>query len=650
MNEAYKDQDYTNWLDIPFFHGYFASALSSKVSATNVKILANTVALTHAMQMRDFTSGKLSKKPSSKQAYAQMFVTNIIKRVDNGEESDDWLELFILGHDYKEKIRQPGTKEIDITDGLIDEDYLNEAALEFIRTNSTSLNRTPQQLVTQLLRARQQQQILHRNKHRAQQQFIRVSFLARFFSFLFTGFNRSLAGLLGIRMPRRQRLISVPQLLRVVQRIVRFILPKISLTKTATASRVEVKGGKVGQQTVNNKPRTEELGQRTGQDNQVSHTEKLRASMQRSQGEGINEPNKALQRSITEKSNEINELKKASTEQSKPSVVLPKQGERSAYKDLLKAGLNRESQKLATPREDGATLKGRGPNETGRSEAMPQPTFVRLPTSASSSPRQGEGGTDMVRANFIRDLMRVLSRSDSAARNKDVPATDTQRTGRAPEHSNRETHTQRTGRAPEPRSNASAQPTVGANSIANMLRNLDRMLLSQMERRNEALLRRSAPEPDIRNQENLRSHQPRTQETNTEPSSAAPTTTTSQSTTPDLNKIRQNMAQAVAMDLPQELAIQVGKVQEVTSVNPERVYINPGQSAIAAMVKTAAEIVVDVASGQVVGGVVAIEVATGAIVSPDKTPGNILSSSQTSASHVDRLKQQSDGGEYRGIV
>lgn len=248
MPHKYKDQDYAKWLDIPYFHGYFSSALSGKVSESTINILANTVALTHAMKMRDHHAGLIAV-PDSKRDCAARFIENVNKRLESQEESDDWLELFIAGHDEEKKIEKPIEQERDEELHYSDDEYANMAALEFIRTSSSSLNLSPQQLITQLVRL-QQQQLLHRSKHRAQQRKIFAgTMLGRFMGSMTWGLGRAFAKFLGVKIDKRPRLLIIPEVVKnIARRVVKMMTIGNIIGGTAKASmsrtQTKVSGGK----------------------------------------------------------------------------------------------------------------------------------------------------------------------------------------------------------------------------------------------------------------------------------------------------------------------------------------------------------------------------------------------------------------------
>jgi hypothetical protein len=217
MTNTYLDQDYAQWLDISFFRKHLTAGLSSTLSENIVSTLANVCAITHAMKMRDFNAG-LTAQPESKEVTVGLFVNNLSKYLsDDNSSEDDWLELFIAGHDTgkdkdvtKGKDQQQTTEQGD--DRFNDDEYVRMAALSYMKANSNDIAKQ-QQMVAQILKA-QQQHTLHRNKY-IQKRISQKSWLSRIIDYFIRGVDvsGSRASLLGIKKKKKKRFITIPSII-----------------------------------------------------------------------------------------------------------------------------------------------------------------------------------------------------------------------------------------------------------------------------------------------------------------------------------------------------------------------------------------------------------------------------------------------------
>jgi len=183
INPSPLNRDYGKWLDIQFFRNAISQVFEGRIAPNTIRILANVFALTHAMQMRDFESGKATY-PAPKEDMMNDFLKNLAKYLDsNNSSSGDWMELFVAGFENNKDQKQGKNPDLDLINKVSsqfnDDEYAQMAALEYIRASTIEHNKQAA-LVTRFLKI--QQTLAHRSKF-TEKLVIRRSWLDRLFGF-----------------------------------------------------------------------------------------------------------------------------------------------------------------------------------------------------------------------------------------------------------------------------------------------------------------------------------------------------------------------------------------------------------------------------------------------------------------------------------
>lgn len=234
MTDYNPTADYHQWLEIDYFYRIFYDLLGSKVSKANIKTLANMHALTYAMKMRDYHAG-LIKEPENIQTIAQTFAKNLIKALGQNESaSEDWMELFILGHNRdKEQEKELHNKKDqghEFDQQFSEDEYARLALIEYGRNNDLSFEKT-KQLVMRLLKL-QQKNFIHQKHHVKQLQ--KLGWFDMLFNF-FKGGRLNFLAMLGLRVPLLRKRLFFP--IVSLGRLVRKILTPKSVGQSIIASK-----------------------------------------------------------------------------------------------------------------------------------------------------------------------------------------------------------------------------------------------------------------------------------------------------------------------------------------------------------------------------------------------------------------------------